>query len=113
MKPESLNIMGVPIKIVYCKNKIDVDPEQKEATLGSADFIKQEIRVYDGCSPEITWQTIIHEIFHIIGDIAKLKILRIDSFDKHNELDCLANIIADTFIRNNLIKVEKSGTEAS
>ena len=103
--PESINIMGVPIKIVYLKNAIDVDPAQKEATLGAADFLKQEIRVWDGGSPEITWQTIFHEVLHIIGDIAKLKLLRVDSFDKHNELDCLANVLADTLIRNKLLNI--------
>jgi len=105
-KPKSINIMGVPIKIIYCDNLIDVDPAKREAILGNADYVKQEIRVYGGGSIEATWQTLMHEILHIIGDMTKTKMLALDSLEKHNELDCLANVLADTFIRNKLFSFQ-------
>ena len=54
-KPESLNIMGIPIKVVYCENIADVDPVKRELVFGNADLKNNEIRVYDGSSIEFTW----------------------------------------------------------
>ena len=98
--------MGLPIKIVYCENIADVDPDKRGLFLGSADVKNQEIRVYDGGPIEYTWQSIFHETLHIMGELTKLQCLSIDSQRKHDELDCLANIMADTLIRNNLLRIE-------
>ena len=109
MKPEILNIMGVPFKIIYCKNAIDVDPAKDIELLGNSSIKKQEIRIFEGNSPEFMWQTIIHEVLHMIGDMTKMNILNTTTSSaweqNHKDLECLANILSDFLIRNELIKL--------
>ena len=104
MRPEILNIMGVPFRVVYCKEISDVAPDKRSIEFGNSSLEKQEIRVYSGGADEFTWQTVLHEALHMIGDMTRLDMLAMDSMKKHNELDCLANVLADTLFRNGLIK---------
>ena len=105
--PETLNIMGVPIKVVYCSEISDVAPDKRSICFGHCELEKQEIRVYSGGTFELTWQTIMHEALHLIGDMTKISILSMDSMQKHNELDCLANVLMDMLIRNNLLNIQE------
>jgi len=107
MKPDKLNILGIPYSVTYCDNLLDVDPNKREALYGYCDHHTQTIRIYDkDCKIEFVWQTIFHEVLHLIGDNTKISILKNDSEQKHNELDCLANVLSDFLFRNDLIKVE-------
>ena len=105
-KPESLNIMGVPFRVVYCKEISEIAPDKRSIEYGNSSLEKQEIRIFDGGAIEFTWQTIMHEVLHMIGDMTKISILCTDSVQKHNELDCLTNVLTDTLFRNNLFSFQ-------
>ena len=107
--PETINIMGVPFKVVYFKEISDVAPDKRSICFGHCELEKQEIRVWSGGAIEFTWQTLIHEMLHMIGDLTKISILSMDNIQKHNELDCLANVLTDVLIRNNLLNIQNKG----
>ena len=111
MKPKELNICGVTYRIEYCDNPSDVDIHKREACWGQVDYWTQSIRVYDkGLNAESIWNTILHEILHVIGYSLKLDILDFGKGEneiKHNELDVLARTLVDTFIRNGLLVVRE------
>ena len=109
MKPESLNILGINYKITYCANASEVDIHKRESCWGQVDFWTQTIRIYDnGRQVEDIWETIIHEILHVIGEKLKLECFdkgNIKDERKHEELSIIATALTDTLFRNDLIKV--------
>ena len=109
MKPDSINVMGINFKITYCNDTADVVPEKiKDKAYGYSFLENHEIRIYDGASLEFTWQSILHEVFHMIGDMTRLSILNTHyNEQKHNEVDCFANVLTDVLFRNNLIRIDE------
>jgi hypothetical protein len=114
MKPESLNICGIPHSITYCGRLTDVTENNRETnTVGEIDLVEKKIRIYDNGQPvQAVWQVLIHEVLHCIGCSNSLEILNVE-YDstitkerKHNELDSLATALTDFLFRNNLIKTE-------
>jgi len=90
---KSVNIMGIPHKIIYCEQAIDVDPKKREPLWGHIDQWTCTIRVYAQVPDEVILQTIIHEVLHQIADNIHLEI-------DHGQLDEMAGALADTFTRN-------------
>ena len=113
-KPKTLNILGVPYSVTYCDNVLDVDPNKRETLFGYCDHQTQTIRIFDkDCKIEFVWQSIIHEVLHLIGDNTNISIFDIigkDGEQKHKEIDCLANVFSDFLFRNNLIKLYKEAS---
>jgi hypothetical protein len=114
MKPESLNICGIPHKITYCDKLTDVTENNRVTDIvGEIDFVDKKIRIYDNGQPiQAVWQELIHEVLHGIGYGNSLEIFNteydstITKERKHNELDSLATALTDFLFRNNLIKME-------
>jgi hypothetical protein len=103
-KPESLNILGVPYKVIYCEHHTDVDVFKRESLSGSIDHWTKTIRIHDNERPiEDKWETILHEVLHGIAAELHLEFLSKCSDD---ELDLLALALNDFLFRNDLIKLE-------
>lgn len=101
-KPEGVNILGVPYRIIYVDNPVDVDRDKREALWGSIDHWERVIRIYDkGRVPEDTWQTLIHEVIHGIASALNLEALNSD----HEIVDFLALALTDVLIRNAWLEV--------
>jgi hypothetical protein len=104
-RPDTLNIMGIPFKAIYCKDIADVAPDKRSIIFGYSSLENATIRVFDGNGIEFTYQTLLHEVLHMIGDLTKLNMLETSNEQNHKELECLSNVLADFLFRNNLIKV--------
>ena len=111
MKPETLNICGIPYKIRYCQHQSDVDPDKRISILGCHDPLTRTISIYDKDLPiEAVWQEIFHEVLHGISFSVSLDILNtektstITDEQKHAQLDSLASALTDFLFRNNLIR---------
>ena len=108
-KPEKINILGHEYQIIYCDNPADVDLNKRESKWGEVDYWTRKIRIYDnGRSIDGIWQTIIHEVLHVIGESLKLECLD-KGYDtdtrKHEELDMIAMALTDILFRNDFIKI--------
>jgi hypothetical protein len=102
--PRSLNILGKTVKIVYCEKVSEVDAEGKDPLWGQYLSWESTIRVFAGQRSQADiLHTIIHEVVHAI-----LMDTHIKGFESHEDLDLFAGIMADTLLRNNLIRLEDS-----
>lgn len=72
--PESVNILGIPYKIIYCENQLDTDIEKRTLLDGQIDFFNKCIRVHKRDNKESMWNTIWHEILHAIIHTLKIDI---------------------------------------
>lgn len=105
-RPEKVNICGVTHKIEYMNTVSDVDIHRREFLFGQYDGWSKTIRIYDGGRPtEDIFQDVLHEILH--GIEQQLKMSCFSGEDGHKELDILALMIADVFIRNGWITFEE------
>lgn len=78
----------------------DVDVYGKDKLWGQIDYDSRSIRIFDdGKKLEDLLQTLIHEILHGLLDTLHIKM-------SEKNLDRLATGLADTFVRNNIIKVK-------
>lgn len=101
-KPQTLNILGVPYEIIYVDNPAEVDWKRRSSLWGQVDYWERKIRVYDKDRPlEDLWKTILHEVLHALADELKL---RLGKDENHDELDILSGALADTLIRNGLLR---------
>jgi len=108
MKPDTVYIVGIPYKIIYIDNPLDVDVNKRELLFGQIDYWTNMIRIYDnGCPEEERWSRILHEIIH--GLITRLNLNNFAGNDVHDDLDVLALGITDILFRNNWIVTEEKG----
>jgi len=105
MKPESLNILGIPYKIRYCEKLTDVTGNSRiTSVVGEIDHVDKIISVYDnGRSINDIWETILHEVIHGIAESLHIKPL----VGEENEInvDLLGLALSDFLFRNDLIKL--------
>jgi hypothetical protein len=99
IKPTSICILGKVYSIIYCADPLDVDPEGKEPNFGWMDPWRAEIRVYDSPCDGDVWDTLIHEVLHII-----IQELQLTLKNEEQIVHLLAVGLSDCFIRNNLIR---------
>ena len=104
--PETLIIMGIPFKMIYCDDIADVAPDKRSISFGHSSLETRTIRIFSGNGDEFTWQTIMHEVFHMIGDLTNIQMQKMNTEQNHNELDCFANVLTDTLFRNNLLRID-------
>jgi len=103
VKPDVLNICGIPYKIRYCQHESDVDSERDKPFLGYINYKTQTINVYDkNCNIEFIWNTIMHEVLHGIAESVCAKAFN----DNEAELEPIARGLTDFLFRNDLIKLE-------
>jgi hypothetical protein len=101
-----INILSTEYKIVICKELRDVTPSNKcdldAQAFGTIDYINREIRVWDCDNKNEVFKTLLHEIIH--GALNSLALNKVN--DNETFIEQLTNILADTLIRNNLVKTE-------
>ncbi len=102
----TINILSTEYKVMLCKDIKEVDPANKcdldTQAFGTIDYINREIRVWDCENKSEVFKTLLHEIIHgALNSLALNKINEDEIF-----IEQLTNIIADTLIRNNLVKME-------
>jgi len=104
MKPESLNILGIPYKIRYVDKLTDVTPNNRITdVIGTIDYMDRIISIYDnGRSINDIWETILHEVIHGIAEALHIKPLTGE--ENENYVDLLGLALGDFLFRNNLIK---------
>ena len=101
--PKEVNILGIPYKIIYLNNSVDVDNKKRESLWGQIDFWDHVIRIYDNGRPiEAVWQTILHEILH--GIVEHLKLKNFGGEQGHDKLDLIALGLTEILFRNKWIK---------
>lgn len=107
--PDTVNVLGVPIAIVYCDKVADVDIHHCSQLWGQWGRDDRTIRVFRGSlsTPDIL-QTIVHELIHAINEMLHLKDVE-DDGDNH-DLDRLAVTLVDTFVRNGWIVLDDEQT---
>lgn len=59
MIPETVNICGIPHKVILCEDKFDLDLH-----LGQITYANAEIRINKNASEEMQMQTLFHEMLH-------------------------------------------------
>lgn len=99
MRPEKVNILGIEYQIRYVDNPAEVDPQKRESLWGHVDYWEHIIRIYDKATgDQEVWQTIFHEMLHVICDHLKIKTL------KHDHVDLLAMALTDVLFRNDWMR---------
>jgi hypothetical protein len=103
MKPTTVNVLGHEYAITYTNNPAEVDMYKRESLFGQIDFWTRTIRIYanDRKDSDIL-ETLLHEILHAIDNDLKLECFKEEK--GHDELDIIANTLADTLIRNGWLK---------
>jgi len=101
--PKTLNVMGVTYRMFYYDDIAKGGPDEP---FGFMSTKKGEMHIYTGNGVNFAWSTILHEILHAIGDLARIGILEYDDSKNRNhaEIDCLATVLADVLLRNNLLR---------
>lgn len=109
--PKEVNILGVKYIIEYVDNPAEVDIHKRESLWGQADFWTRSIRIYKGeREAEDVWQTILHEIFHVIIEELHLMPFSNGNDRKEKEEDLvslLAMAFNDVLFRNKWIVLDK------
>jgi len=104
--PKKVNICGINYEIIYTDKPSEVNLYKRKSLWGQIDYWTRTIRVYDNGQPvEDIFETILHEILHGLGSALKLK--EFSKEENHDELDVLALGLADTFIRNGWLTMER------
>lgn len=106
--PTKINIGGKVYSVKYPKRPNDVDTNGQRSLWGQIDFWDHSIRVYQNTAPDERLSCLLHEVLH--GVFEHLRILRTCLRDKDVEedfVDALAGELADTLVRNKLVRLEK------
>ena len=114
-KENKIIILGKPYKIIYVDKPSDVDVQGVQSLLGQVDFWTKTIRIFDDNtkSEEDLFEVLIHEIIHaLINDLHIYALIDKDGGHKEDPIDLLSTGLADTFIRNNLVNIEKIDIES-
>ena len=97
--PKKLIILSVEWDIIYHNNSYEVDLNKQQKYWGQTDFETNEIRVFKGGKKkEAIWNTLFHEILHIIFD--QLDIDSILGAREENVTVALSSALNDFFWRN-------------
>jgi len=107
MKPETLNILGIPYKIKYVDRLTDVTKNNRVTNVvGEIDYVDKTINIYDnGRSVEDIWETILHEVIHGIAETLYIKGLTGE--EKEESVSLLGLALNDFLFRNDLFKADK------
>ena len=110
MDKKSINIMGVVYTIDYVNKLSDIDIEGRRTDLlAQIEHVKRSIRILDdgknkGGQKKFPFFLLIHEMVHGMATCANIECL---SGDENEEIvDTLATVLADTLVRNGMIKEE-------
>jgi hypothetical protein len=101
VRPESVEIFSKQYQIEYCERPSDVDKEGRESLWGQIDHWTHSIRIYapDGFSNAEIWDSLIHEILHVLAEEFKL-----DLKEHEEQVSLLALGLADVLIRNGWLR---------
>ena len=95
--PDELNILGIKYSIIYYDRAADV-----EYMRGRVDHLERKIKVYrDERSNQDVFQTILHEVLHIIGE--ELMIDELINENKEKNIQLIAIALSDMLIRNGML----------
>jgi hypothetical protein len=95
MKPSSIDILGFPYKVIWCKTAQEVDVEGRRLLDGSVDQWSNTIRIHDNERPaEEKFQTLWHEVIH-----ALIKMFHLEDLDEKT-IDLLATGITYVMLHN-------------
>jgi hypothetical protein len=105
MKPETLNILGIPYKIRYVDKLTDVTKNNRTTSvIGEIDYVDKIISIYDnGRSTNDIWETIMHEVIHGIAESLHIKPLTGEESEDY--VDLLGLALNDFLFRNNLFNI--------
>lgn len=105
MKPQRVNVLGKEYSITYVDNPAEVDLEKRRSLWGQVDYWTRTIRVYDnGRTLEDLWETIVHEVIHIIGDDLHIEGISGKSDQVEEAVDLLGLALTDVLFRNGWVK---------
>jgi len=110
MNKQSINIMGVVYTIDSVDDYRDVDIEGKDTSiLAQVEHMGRSIRIFDDGKPkdkqeEFPFFLLIHEMLHGIAWCTNTRCLMGE--DNEDALDTMATALADTLLRNDMIKEE-------
>ncbi len=105
MKPMQVNVLGKQYSITYVDNPAEVDLHKRKSLWGQVDYWTRTIRVYDnGRTIEDLWETILHEIVHIVGDELHLNGIGGESDQVEETVDLLGLALTDVLFRNGWMK---------
>lgn len=102
-KPTKINILGKTYKIIYCKTPGEIDLNKKDNSQGLINFWEKTIRIYNDPNQNDLLDTLLHEILH--GIIEELNLTKFADDKAHDQLEALSTVLADTLVRNNIIKL--------
>lgn len=110
--PKKLNIMGKIYKVQYVHDMVQVDVDKRCALWGQVDYYSRTIRIWKGNKK---WprqkadmlETLLHEIIHALLQDNKLvmNLIKLEDKNKEEFVDNMANLLSDTLLRNDLIKI--------
>jgi hypothetical protein len=104
--PKKVNILGLPYKVMYAKNCLDVDILGQEQLLGQCDSVTCTIRILDdgGRTPESMFDVLLHEVIHAIFD----RLGMVGENKDHTELivNQLGVAITDFLLRNKFVELK-------
>jgi len=102
-KPESVNILSREYKVTYLDSIEKVNTEGRDQAFGMANFHEHTIRLFEGkMVKQEVMSTLMHEIIEIISKDLELCLC---APENHKDLNTLATVLVDTFIRNGWINM--------
>jgi hypothetical protein len=102
--------MGRTYRVVFTRDMVATDADNRQALYGQVDYHTRTIRVYVGQGdrqrkPDEILETLLHEMIHPVLDDNKLMKAALKDGVEENFVDNLANVLADTLMRNHLARI--------
>lgn len=105
--PDVIYLIGIPYRVEYLVNPLDVDREKRESYWGQIDHWTQTIRVFvKGRSKEAIFETLLHEVLHGLSGLLKLK-----NLDDEDTISRLSISLADVLTRHGFVRLESGPGE--
>lgn len=101
-RPKKLNVLGFEYAVEYHADQSAVDWKRRESLWGQVDFQTSTIRIFDdGSRPDAeVWQTVWHEIGHVIFYICGRTFNTNETPDEEMVVDQFASGVVSV-LRNN------------
>ena len=119
--PKTINVMGLSYAVEYLADMVEVDHGRHDAFWGQVDYHSRIIRLWVGepdrvQQPADVMASLLHETIHAVLQAnrwIRLWLKQADDEAKETFTDQIANVLADTLVRNGLVDLPDSAPKGA